>query len=140
MSEINEIEEHFKRNKQFYIGLGVGILVGAVATGAYFVLHNNAVANKLMIDSQKLLELNYKSTKNFFTTVVEIDAPGNSGNVVKDLTTGAIYPSQGEAEKILGLSKGLISKQMSGQIPTAKGHTFEKLLDGGAPHALKVAA
>jgi hypothetical protein len=133
---MNEIEEHFKRNKQFYIGLGVGILVGTVATGAYFVFRNNAIANKMMIDSQKLLELNYKSTKNFYTTLIEIDAPGNSGNVVKDLSTGAIYPSQKAAAKALDINRASIAKQMSGKIPDVKGHTFEKLIDGGAPHVL----
>lgn len=136
---MNEIKEHFARNKQFYIGLGVGILVGTVATGAYFVLRNNSIATKMMIDSQKLLELNYKSTKNFYTTLVEIDAPGNSGNVIKDLTTGAIYPSQKAAAKALEINRASILKQLSGKIPDVNGHTFEKLIDGGASHLLKTA-
>lgn len=137
---MNEIEEHFKRNKQFYIGLGVGILVGTVATGAYFLFRENAIATKFMIDSQKLLELNYKTTKNYVTTIVKIDAPGNSGNVIKDLSTGAIYPSQNAAAKALGVDGQTLSRYMSGKLDNVKGHTFEKLLDGSAPHSLSLAA
>lgn len=137
---MNEIKEHFEKNKNFYIGLGVGLVIGAAGVGTYFLLRENAVATKFMLDSQKLLELNYKSTKNFFTTVVEIDAPGNSGNVIKDLTTGAIYPSQKAAANALDINRASISKQLSGKLPDVKGHMFEKLIDGGAPHTLKLAA
>ena len=137
---MNEIKEHFERNKQFYIGLGVGILVGTVATGAYFVFRNNAIASKMMIDSQKLLELNYKTTKNYITNLIEIDAPGNSGNVIKDLKTGTIYPSQNEAARALDVSRQQISRHLSGLQSDVAGHTFEKLIDGGTPHALKLAA
>lgn len=62
---------------------------------------------------------------------------GNSGNIIKDVTTGTIYPSQNAAAKALGIRADSISKHLSGKNSDAAGHVFEKLIDGGAPHILQ---
>lgn len=85
--------------------------------------------------NQKAVAL-FNSKINQTAVQVTIDAPGNSGNVIKDLTTGAIYPSQNAAAKALGTKPSNISNQLLGKTPHVNGHTFEKLIDGGTKHAL----
>ena len=130
---MNEIKKHLKKYQSLYVG--TGCLVVCVGVGILYM--NTKTVNSDI--TQKALAM-FNSTINQTAVQVVIDAPGNSGNVVKDLTTGAIYPSQNAAAKALGIGKDVMSKHIAGKIPDAGGHVLEKLIDGGASHNLKLAA
>lgn len=133
ISRFKKVTNHLKRHRTIYITAGVCFVGGAVAGGLYFKTFGmNPQIN------QKAVAL-FNSTINQTAVQVTIDAPGNSGNVIKDLTTGAIYPSQNAAAKALGVDAQTLSRHISGKLPNVKGHTFEKLIDGGASHVLKAA-
>ena len=129
---MDEIKNHLEKYKTFYIG--ATCLVVGVGVGILYM--NTRTVNSDI--TQKALAM-FNSTINQTAVQVVIDAPGNSGNVIKDLTTGAIYPSQGAAARALGVDPTHISRHLHGKQIDVIGHTFEKLIDGGAAHALKAA-
>lgn len=131
ISRLKKVTNHLKRHRTIYITAGVCFVGGAVVGGLYFKTFGmNPQIN------QKAVAL-FNSTINQTAVQVTIDAPGNSGNVIKDLTTGAIYPSQNAAAKALGVNPNQMSRHLSGNQANVSGHMFEKLLDGGASHVLK---
>lgn len=133
ISRFKKMTNHLKRHRTIYITAGVCFVGGAVVGGLYFKTFGmNPQIN------QKAVAL-FNSKINQTAVQITIDAPGNSGNVIKDLTTGAIYPSQNSAAKALGVGKDVVSKHLAGKIPNAGGHVFEKLIDGKTTHMLKSA-
>lgn len=123
MAQKDKIKTHFIENKKLYIGIGVGILVGA--TGVFFVTRNPTemnVNNKI----QQILSWKPKAT-----IEVYIEALGDPGNIVQDMTTGTIYASQGQASRAIGATASDMSKHLSGARAHLDGHVFEKL--GKAP-------
>ena len=121
------VKHHFRKYQTIYMFAG-GIVLGAVSgvllsrvilKNAGFVIHAN--------DNQGVINV---------ARQIVIEAAGNSGNVIKDLTTGIVYPSQNAAAKALGLDPSMLSKHLSGRDSHIMGHVFEKLIDGSAPHTL----
>lgn len=127
---MSTIKNHFKKHKTLYVG--AACLAVGVAGGILYV-HTKGINPAI---TQKAVAL-WNSTINQTAVQITIDAPGNSGNIIKDLTTGAIYPSQNTAAKALGVDAQTMSRHISGKLPNVKGHTFEKLIDGKATHVLK---
>lgn len=117
---MGKIKNHFEKNKQLYIGIGVGVGVSVVST---LVLRQPKVVGTLSKNQITAL-LAWKPQQ---TLEVYIEALGDPGNVIQDLTTGTIYASQGQAARALNLSASAISKHLKGLTPHVKGHTFKLL-------------
>ena len=125
--KIERIKNHLVENKKVYIAGAVGVVIGGVIV---FVLVRKAYGVPGI--SQKAIGIWNKQ----IATLITIDAPGNSGNVIQDLTTGTIYPSQNAAVKALGLNPTRLSEQLNGTAKHVSGRVFKKLIDGGASHEL----
>ena len=131
---IEKVRTHLYENRKKYL-IGIGCFVAGVLVGGtvvYFV--KDASGNKAMIDSFNLIK--YKSPHT--SQLIQILSPGNSGNVIKDVETGIIYPSQNAAAKALGINPSNISSQLNGKNADVAGHIFEKIIDGAASHELHV--
>lgn len=115
---ITKIKNHVRDHKVAYISAGVGIVVGASIATIVLKKPDIQVAPKI----QQILS--YKPTA---TLEVHIEALGDPGNVIQDLTTGTIYASQGQAARELGLRASDISKHLAGKSDAVKGHRFVKL-------------
>lgn len=124
MINAEKAKAHFKKNKNVYIGTGVGIVVGGMVV---FVLKSGV--NKATIDSFKLI--NWKSPHTSQTIQVTIPRMGNSGNAVQCLENGVIYPSQNAAAKALNLNPSTVSKYLNGMRESADGFTFDKVTESG---------
>jgi hypothetical protein len=106
--------------------LVVGIVIGGTAV---YLLKNGSPAPKI---SQRAIGI----WNTQVATLITIDAPGNSGNVIQDLSTGIIYPSQNAAAKALGINPSNLSSHLKGKNPDVAGHVFKKLIDGATSHEL----
>lgn len=127
--KIESVKNHFRKNRKVYIAAGIGVTVGFVGTSLYIKsAHPGLIQTAIAF---------WKSEITQVATYITIDAPGNSGNVIQDLRTGTIYPSQNAAAKALGVNRGSISTHLNGKSPTADGHTFTKLIDGKNSHKLQ---
>jgi len=127
---LEKVKQHFVDHRELYIGIGVGVAVGVVGVSIFELVDGKNII------SQKAIAI-WKSTITQIATQIYIKAPGNSGNVIQDLATGIVYPSQNAAAKALGISPTNISTQLNGKFPEADGHIFKKLIDGGASHELQ---
>jgi hypothetical protein len=117
MSKIENIKNHFKNNKVTYIACGVTAVVVAGVT--YYVVGKPALVNVRPVQL-----LNWKSQQ---TVEVFIEALGDPGNIVQDLTTGTIYASQNQAAKALGVFPARITEHLAGKLPNVNGHELVKL-------------
>jgi hypothetical protein len=111
---------HIRENKKFYIGLGSGLVIGAIGGGA-------VVARKADVEMiQKftaLVNFNWKSTQ--IITQQSIKALGHPGFEVMDNETGLKYPSINNAAKETGINVHDLRKHLHGERPDAGGKTFK---------------
>lgn len=114
----DKIKQHLSRNKKTYIVGGAGLLVGAT-TG--FLLCKNGIQ---IVDSGKLVHIQWKSPN---TVHVEMVRPGPKSFVVQCEESQLVYPSVRAAAKDLGMAPSIISKNLKGEYPDAKGFHFVKL-------------
>ena len=117
MNKTDRIKKHFSDNKNLY----------AVAAGAAFV--GSAVTavvlrNPDMMAVRQTQVLAYKSTQHL---EVFVEALGDPGNIIQDLTTGTVYASQGQAARELGVSPARISEQLKGTRDHVNGHVCDVL-------------
>ena len=126
---VANIKKHFRDNKGTYIGVGAGIVIGAVSAAALILKQTEG--NKAIVDSYNLIK--YKSTHTSQLIPVLIPPRGNAGNAIQCNETGTIYPSQNIAAKELGLSAGNLTEHLKGDITKIKGLTFTKLTENGVP-------
>jgi len=128
--KMERVKKHLYENRKVYIaattGLVVGIVIGAVAV---VVLKKTDLTPKI---SQKAIGI----WNTQIATLITIDAPGNSGNVIQDLSTGIVYPSQNAVAKALGISAANLSQHLNGKYTNADGHIFKKIIDGATSHEL----
>ena len=119
MSKIESIKNHVREHKKVYVCTGVSLGVG-IAIG-FGVSRNTMPA---MVNVRPIQALNYKSTQ---TVEVVVEALGDPGNIVQDLTTGTIYASQNQAAKALGAYPADVSRHLKGLSNSVKGHKLAKL-------------
>lgn len=119
MSNLEQIKNHIKKNKVVYISTACGVGVGLVAG----ILISKNVVNKTTVAEMKNI-VAWKPTQ---TIDVYVEALGDPGNIVQDVTTGTIYASQGQAARAIGVSPALMSQHLAGKVTNTKGHTFIKL-------------
>lgn len=118
MTKLDKIRKHISENRKVYIAAGVGVAVGVGVTAIILKKPDIQVAPKI----QQILS--YKPTA---TLEVHIEALGDPGNIIQDITTGTIYASQGQAARELGLNPARISEQLKGARDHVNGHVFERI-------------
>jgi hypothetical protein len=123
MSTINTVKTHLKTHKKVYI-VGAACLTIGVLGGFY--LRRDAPA--VVIDPKIQQLFSWKPTA---TIEVHIEALGDPGNIIQDLTTQTVYASQNQAARALNVNPARISEHLAGKIPNVKGHEFQYL--GKAP-------
>lgn len=125
MKALTRIKTHLRENKKLYVGLGLGIVVGAA--GAVLLTRNNAAiqANMTRIFSPGENNL----------VQIYLAPLGDPGNVVQCLETGTTYASQGELARSLGVNKSLVSQHLRGLLPDLSGKHYEVLGKAGQPIA-----
>ena len=128
MKNLEEVKKHIANHKRVYIIAGAAVGVAAIGVGGYILGAKTVpkVVDMNVAPSQAVNGLSWKPTQNM-TTNIHIEALGDPGNIIQDLTTGTIYASQGQAAKALGVEAWRISKQLSGASKDVNGHTFAKL-------------
>ena len=123
---IAKIKQHVKDNKQIYISCGVTGVVAVV--GTLIVVSQRGETNPLIHSAGNF---NYKPTTHNKVTIKTFEALGDPGNVVHDLTSGAYYPSQGAAARVLGIPPGRVSEHLHGKSSHAGGHVLEVIGKAG---------
>lgn len=109
---------HFRENKAAYLTGGVCFLAGVATTIIVVKKADVEISPKI----QQIL-----SYKPHATLEVHIEALGDPGNIIQDMTTGTIYASQNQAAKALNLNASRISQHLHGKVDNVEGHTFEFL-------------
>lgn len=112
-------KQHLKNHKAVYVTGGICLVVGAASAG--LVLRK---APENSVDSKIYQILAWKPKA---TLEVYIEALGDPGNIIQDVTTGTIYASQNQAAKALGVLPCRVSDHLNGRSEHVLGHTFEKL-------------
>lgn len=116
---MNKIKEHLKEHKLVYTA--GACLVGGVIIG---VVVSSVMKSNTLVTNRPLQVLTWKSTQ---VIDVHIEALGDPGNIIQDVHSGIVYASQSQASRELGINNSLISRQLNGKIPHAKGHVFTRL-------------
>lgn len=126
MSKIENIKNHVREHKKVYVIGGTVAAVG-VAAGVGYILGVRTTPKNvetLVAPSNTINGLAWKPTQ---TIEVVVEALGDPGNIVQDLTTGTIYASQGEAARALGAYPADVSRHLRGLSNSVKGHQLAKL-------------
>lgn len=122
------LKQHWQNNKKTYLACGVtAIVVGGVT----YMLTRDGKVTVAVMQLKQIGVLNRAHQ----TIEVYVEALGDPGNIIQDLTTGTIYASQGQAARELGLPISSISNQLNGRSAHVKGHIFEKLGKAAVPEA-----
>ena len=115
MKKLEQIKTHLSENKKVYIGVGVGLVVGAAAATVAF--HNKAeVAQKI-----NQVAIGYKN-KQVLVNLVERSTPSTPIHL---LGSAQYFDSISDAARRLGVDRTLISKHINGHIPDVHGMKFE---------------
>ncbi|WKW86840.1 hypothetical protein SEA_CONLEY_54 [Gordonia phage Conley] len=123
----DKVKTHIQENKKVYIVGGVIVGGSAALAGAYILGTKTSpkeVENLVAPSIRQNAGLIWKSPP---TIEVHIEALGDPGNIIQDLTTGKIYASQNQAAKAVGATASQISKHLAGQTNFVNGHEFVKL-------------
>ena len=126
MSKIESIKNHVREHKKAYVIGGTVAAVGAAAGVGYILGVRTAPKNveTLVAPSNTINGLAWKPT---MSIEVHVEALGDPGNIIQDITTGTIYASQGQAAKALGIHPSRIGEQLKGVRDHVAGHKFVKL-------------
>ena len=114
MNKIEKIKTHMSENKKVYVGVGVGLVVGAaVATVAF----NNKpeVAQKI-----KQVAIGYRNNQ-VLVNFVERSTPSKPVHLEG---TNLYFDSINEAARKTGHSVSMISRNVNGYISDVKGDVF----------------
>ena len=133
--KIAHIKKHVNNHKKAYIIAGSVVGVGAVAAGSY-ILGTKSVAQNVETWVAPKNTINGVAWKPIQTIEVTVEALGDPGNIIQDLTTGTIYASQSQAAKALGVSRAAISRSVNGLSELSNGH---KLVNLGKAHVMTAA-
>lgn len=129
MNNLDSVKAHLKRNKRTYVIAGAVVGVAAVGVGGY-ILGARTVPNHVDTLVAPRQMMNWKPVQ---TVEVVVEALGDPGNIIQDVTTGTIYASQRQAAKALGVYPTRITEHLAGKIPNVQGH---ELINLGKAHVL----
>lgn len=114
MDKMDKIKKHFDENKKVYVGVGVGLVVGAaVATVAF--RNNPEVAQKI-----NQVAIGYRNNQ-VLVNFVENSTPSRPVHLKG---TNQYFNSLNEAARETGHSLSRISKNVNGHIPDVNGDVF----------------
>ena len=134
MSKIETIKNHVRENKKAYL-IGGGVVVVGAAAGVGYILGVRTTPKNvetLVAPSNTINGLAWKPVQ---TIEVVVEALGDPGNIVQDLTTGTIYASQRQAATALGVHPGRVSDHLNGRTANVAGHVLQKLGKAAVPEA-----
>lgn len=126
MSKIESIKTHVREHKKAYV-IGGTVAAAGVAAGVGYILGARTTPKNvetLVAPANTINGLAWKPTQ---TIEVVVEALGDPGNIIQDLTTGTIYASQNQAAKALGVPAARISECVNGARAHVNGHNFVKL-------------
>ena len=132
MSKIQTIKNHVRENKKAYL-IGGGVLVVGAATGVGYFLGVRTVPQSVETMVAPSNNINGLAWKPVQTIEVVVEALGDPGNIVQDLTTGTIYASQRQAATALGVHPGRVSDHLNGRTDNVAGHVLQKLGKAAVP-------
>jgi hypothetical protein len=114
--QFEKVKRHLSKNRWVYIGTGSGVITGLLVA--------KALPKMTVVYGHQFQMFAWKSSQ---TVEVFIEALGDPGNIVQDVTTGTVYASQGQAARALHVSPARISENLAGKLPDVKGHIFKKI-------------
>lgn len=129
MKNLEEVKKHIANHKRAYIIAGAVVGVAAVGVGGY-ILGAKTVPKMAETVVSPRQTLNWKPVQ---TVEVTIEALGDPGNIIQDVTTGTIYASQNQAAKALGVSNTMVARHLNGLKDSVNGH---ELVNLGKAHVL----
>ena len=117
MKKFNKVKTHLSENKKTYVGIGIGMVIGATAATAIFY-------NKPEV-TQKInqVAVGYKNNQ-VLVNFVERSTPSKPVHLKG---TNLYFNSLNEAARKTGHHLSMISKNVNGHIPDVKGDVFELL-------------
>lgn len=116
---IEKIKTHLSENKVTYLSCGAT----AVVTGLVVYVYKGKIDNVLV--QNKITQI--LSWKPNATIEVYVEALGDPGNIIQDLTTGSVYASQGQAARELKVNPARISEHLNGVRTNVQGHVLQRL-------------
>ena len=113
MNNLEDVKKHIANHKRVYIIAGAVVASGAALAGAYILGTRSVprIADAVVTPRQTNFGLTWKPLQ---TVEVTVEALGDPGNIIQDLTTGTIYASQNQAAKALEVSKSVMSNHLNG--------------------------
>lgn len=117
MKKLNKVKTHLSENKQTYIGIGFGAVIGAAAT-TVILYKKPEVAQKI-----NQVAVGYKNNQ-VLVNFVERSTPSKPVHLKG---TNLYFDSLNEAARKTGHSLSMISRNVNGHIPDIKGDVFELL-------------
>ena len=121
-TQTHKIKQHFKDHKEAYIAGGVCLATGVVIGAVTILVVKKGGNQNTLAEMNNIVAWKPKQIIDVY-----IEALGDPGNVVQDLTTGTVYASQGQAARALGVPPYYMSKHFAGKLKHINGHTFIKL-------------
>ena len=124
----NNVTKHVTDHKRAYIIGGAVVGVSAIAAGSYILGARSVpreVENFTNVEPKNII--NGLAWKPVQTIEVTIEALGDPGNIIQDVTTGTIYASQRQAADAIGASTSRMSKHLITGLGEINGHVFKNL-------------
>lgn len=129
---MNKLKEHFKRHKNFYFGLAIGIGVAGIT---YAIMKEKPIG----LPSGSMPELPSGSGPSIFvsgdsnhlapiiTTNVYNKGRGHPGYFVRCVESGEIFSSQKKAANFFGITESNLSSHLNGLFDDCNGLHFERI-------------
>jgi hypothetical protein len=132
--DIDEIRDHFKRNRNTYIAIAGGL---TVASGVYLAMRSGYISTPSFpglagdntiakASNNGLFQLNPVSVVNQ-TVVKEINRQGPPSYIVANARTGEQFMSQSRAAKLCGYADSQLSKHLRTGSPLPDGEEFKRV-------------
>lgn len=121
-AQINKIKTHVKEHKDLYIGVGVGVVIGATAV-TLLKCRAITVANAELVQNVTQVNVGWGNTQAVIN-LIERSTPSKPVHLVG---TNKYFASLGEAARETGHSLAKISRNVNGHIPDVGGDVFELL-------------
>lgn len=134
-TRIDKVKQHLKDNRNVYIALGAGMLIGG--TVVYFVALRNVSQSVTTLQG-----IAYKSPVTNNVIQQALPRAGHAGKVFMDQETGEIFMSARKLADSLKVSPQAVRRYLSGDLDALAGRQFNLIADGApsltASHALAV--
>jgi hypothetical protein len=116
---IEKIKTHLSENKIAYLSCGAT----AVVTGMVVYVYKGNI-DQVLVQNKITQILSWKPNA---TIEVYVEALGDPGNIIQDLTTGSVYASQGQVARELKVNPARISEHLNGARTNVQGHVLQRL-------------